>query len=238
MAELPTDLRSRFLQLGRLRSFNRGDVIIAENGTSTEVYVILNGFVRVVNHTSAGGVAMIAIRTIGDLVGELAAMDSKPRVSTVVAASATKALVVDAPLFRAFLDENRAAGDVVTRSVVAKLRAATRYRVETGRATTLTRVARVIDHLGDGYGRPVTAGLLIDVPLPQRDLAALVGASEKSVYRAYAYLRQKGVIDVSYRRLVILDIELLRLHADDVDEGAADPRPAAGRHRPGAGGVS
>lgn len=235
MAELPDDLRGLFLRLGRPRSFQRGDVIIAENAVSTEVYVILSGFVRVVNHMSDGGVAMIAIRTIGDLVGELAAMDSKPRASTVVAASATKALVIDALRFRAFLDENRPAGDVITRSVVAKLRAATRYRVETGRSSTLSRVARVIDHLGEGYGRPVTAGLLIDVPLPQRDLAALVGASEKSVYRAYAYLRQKGVIDVSYRRVVIRDLELLRLHTEDV---AAGPPPAAPVHRPGAGGVS
>lgn len=158
---------------------------------------------------------MIAVRTIGDLVGELAAIDGKPRASTVVAASSTTMVVVDAPLFRAFLEQHRLAADIVARSVVSKLRTATRFRVETGKASTLARVARVIDHLGEGYGRSTTAGLLIDIPLPQRDLAALIGSSEKSVHRAYAYLRQKGVVNVSYRRLIILDIDLLRLFAED-----------------------
>jgi len=216
LAQLSVELRTRFLRLGKLRTYSREEVIIAENATTTEVYVILSGFVRVLNHTSTGNIAVIALRTVGELVGELAAMDGRPRISTVIAASRVVTVMLDAPLFRTFIAENPAAGEIITRSVVSKLRTATRYRVETGRASILTRVARVLDHLGESYGRTVSSGLLIDIPMPQRDLAALVGTSEKSIYRAYALLERQGVIEVNYRRIVILDIERLRRYADDM----------------------
>mgnify|MGYP002620451504 CR=1 FL=1 len=184
-------------------------MIVAEQDTSTEVYVIISGFVRVVNHTAQGEEAMIAIRTCGDLVGELAALDGKPRLSTAIAASTITARVIDAPRLRAFTAAHPVVADAISRSVMAKFRAATRYRVATGQPSVLTRVALVLAHLADIYGRPITAGVLIDIPLPQRDLASLVGVAEKSVARAYRELRDCGVIDVAYRRVLIRDLARL-----------------------------
>jgi CRP/FNR family cyclic AMP-dependent transcriptional regulator len=227
IADLPAALREEFLRLGGPRQFQRGEVIIGEDAHTTEVYVILNGFVRVLNHTYAGDQAMIAIRTRGDLVGELAALDGKPRTSTVVAASTTLVRVIDAPLLRKYSVDHSPVGDAIARSVVAKLRTATRYRVETGQASVLTRVARVLEHLADGYGSAVSAGVLIDVPLPQRDLASLVGASEKGVYRAYDELRRSGVIEVAYRRVTVRDPALLHRYAAGVPAPGPGPATAA-----------
>ena len=218
MAELFGTLRDDFLRLGSQRLFPRGHVVISESAHTSEVYIVLSGFLRVLNHSYAGDQAMIAIRTRGDLIGELAAMDGKPRTSTVIAASRTLVRVVDAPRFRSFAAQHPVVGDAIARSVVGKLRSATRYRVETGQATVLTRVARVLEHLGDGYGRPVSGGILIDVPLSQRDLASLVGTSEKGVYRAYGELKQAGVIEVAYRRIVIREFAKLHRYADGLTD--------------------
>lgn len=222
MADVPVELRQHFLDLGSVRRFSRGDVIIAEETNTSEVYVLLSGFVRVVNHTASGEQAVLAIRTRGDLVGELAAMDGEPRSSTVVAACPTTAVMIDAPLFRTFTNEHRSVGEAVARSVVGKLRTATRYRVDTGPASVITRVARVLEHLADGHGRPAKDRLLIDAPLPQRDLASLVGTSAKSVYRAYDELRRAGAIDVAYRRVAITDAALLHRYADGEAPGRGD----------------
>ncbi|MEV6925869.1 Crp/Fnr family transcriptional regulator [Dactylosporangium sp. NPDC051485] len=214
VADLPGNVRDHFLRLGTPVAFERGDVLIAEGVTTTEVYVIVGGFVRVLNHSRTGDETMIAIRTRGDLVGELAALDGMPRTSTVIAAGKVIARKVDGLLFRSFTTAHPYVGEAVARSVVSKLRAATRYRVETGAASVLTRVSRVLEHLVDGYGRSVTGGMLLDVPLPQRDLASLAGTSEKGVYRAYDELRRAGVIDVAYRQITVLDNERLLRYAD------------------------
>jgi CRP/FNR family transcriptional regulator, cyclic AMP receptor protein len=223
LADLPAELRDEFLRIGALRVFPRGQVLIAESAHTTEVYVILGGFVRVINHTFSGDQVMIAIRTRGDLIGELAAMDGKPRISTVIAASQTTVRLIDAPLFRAFAGRHPIISDAISRSVVSKLRTATRYRVETGQASVLIKVARVLEHLVDGYGRVRTDGVLIDVPLPQRDLASLVGTSERGVSRAYDELRRAGVIDVAYRRVVVRRPDLLQAYADGIPHPSGRP---------------
>jgi len=214
-AGLPDVLLDTFARIGAARVFTRGQVIIAEQARTSEVYLIVAGFVRVINHSATGDQAMIAIRTSGDLVGELAALDGQPRTSTVIAASRVSVRVIDAPLFRSFAAAHPSVGEAVSRSVVGKLRGATRSRVDASAPSVLARVARVLDHLADSYGRMTAAGLLIDIPLPQRDLASLVGTSEKGVSRAYAVLRAGGAIDVTYRRVVVLDHKVLQRFAGD-----------------------
>ena len=95
LTNLPADLRDEFLQLGTPRVYNRGRVLMSEHDETPEVHLVLSGFVRVLNHTFTGDQVMIAIRTRGDLIGELSALDGKPRISTVIAASRTTARLID-----------------------------------------------------------------------------------------------------------------------------------------------
>jgi CRP-like cAMP-binding protein len=187
------------------------------------VYVLLGGFVRVVNQTAAGDQTMIAIRTAGDLIGELAALDRAPRLSTAIAASTVTGRVIDGVRFREFAEQNPVVGDAIAQSVRAKFRTATRYRVAAGQASVLTRVARVLAQLVDSYGRRLSTGVLIDIPLPMHDVASLVGAAEKSVSRAYHELREAGVIKAGYRAVLIRDLKLLHRYAD------GDVQPTAPR---------
>jgi CRP-like cAMP-binding protein len=227
-AELPDVLLSAFARIGAIRIFGRGQVLMAEQATTSEVYLIVGGFVRVINHSASGVDAMIAIRTRGDLVGELAAMDGQPRTSTVIAASRVSVRVIDALLFRSFMTAHPSVAEAVSRSVVGKLRGATRSLADASGPSVFARVARVLDHLADSYGRPTTAGVLIDIPLPQRDLASLAGTSEKGVSRAYAVLRAQKVIGVTYRRVVVRDpVALQRYAADTFEPGRGLPGQAA-----------
>ncbi|WP_242424168.1 helix-turn-helix domain-containing protein, partial [Frankia sp. EI5c] len=56
-------------------------------------------------------------------------------------------------------------------------------------------------------GRPAARGVQLAVGLSQPELAALVAADERSVNRALAELRTMQVVDVGYRRVIILDPE-------------------------------
>jgi CRP-like cAMP-binding protein len=214
LGQLPEEVQAALLRLGVRRRFRRGGVIIRENHRSTDVFVILSGVVRVVNHTLTGAQAVIAIRAAGDLVGEFAALDGGPRTSTVIAARPTEVLAISGPGFRRFVAENPVFGRAVERSVVAKLRTATRLRVEIGQAPIVTRVARVIEHLADLYGQPVRGGVLLDIPLPQRDLASLVAASERGVGRAYQELRSVGAITVYHSKDLVRDRALVHHNAE------------------------
>jgi CRP-like cAMP-binding protein len=72
-------------------------------------------------------------------------------------------------------------------------------------------LALVLTYLMEAYGRRCPEGTRIDVPLSQPELASLIGASEPSLHRALAELRTREVIGTRYRRLVVRDVEALRV---------------------------
>jgi CRP/FNR family transcriptional regulator, cyclic AMP receptor protein len=67
--------------------------------------------------------------------------------------------------------------------------------------------------LADRSGREVGGGLLVADGLSQGELAGLVAASPKSVGRALAALRSRGLVTTARRSIVIEDVEGLRRFA-------------------------
>ncbi|MBB5868698.1 CRP-like cAMP-binding protein [Allocatelliglobosispora scoriae] len=214
LAELAPDDLEALIAAGTTRVYDRQAVLIAEGATDTEAHLLLTGCVRVEGHTSAGSSTLLAIRIGGDIVGELAALHGNPRSTTVVAVTRTSVRVIDGLRFREIVNARPAIAAAIQRTVSTKLLAATRYRIDVGSSSVLARVARVLLHLGEVYGRTTSPGTLIDLPLSQRDLSSLVGAAEPSVYRAITDLRRMGALTTGYRRIVITDHARLHKTAD------------------------
>ncbi|MBW1597404.1 Crp/Fnr family transcriptional regulator [Streptomyces sp. JJ38] len=183
-----------------------------------EVYLLAAGYVRVVGDTASGRTVLLALRTRGDLVGELAALDGGPRSASVLAATPVLAHSISRFEFLRFLRAHPEAAESVQRSVTRKLRMATRHRMETGSAPVLVRICGVLEGLVATHGRPTDEGVQLDVPLSQLDLAMLAGASLPSVQRAAADLRRRGILSTGYLRLVVRDVEALRALAQTAGE--------------------
>lgn len=205
LAGLPPRASSAFLQLGTAKEFAAETVLVREGDPTTHVYLLLNGCVKVTGTTPEGQLALLAIRVGGDLVGELAAMDSKPRTATVITAGRVQARIVSRAEFRRFLSQVPEAALAVTTSVGAKLRWATRRRIDFGSREVRIRLARVLVELSSSYGIQAGDHLELGVSLTQPELAALVGAAEPTVHRALAQLRRANVVETGYRRLRIHD---------------------------------
>ncbi|MEU3193184.1 Crp/Fnr family transcriptional regulator [Streptomyces sp. NPDC006992] len=213
MAELPGELREPLLALGREQRFPPRTTLIQQGDLTTEVHLLVDGYVRILGDTADGRTTLLALRTRGDLVGELAALDGGPRSATVTAAGAVRGVSWAGPVFLRFLRNHPQAADAVQRSVTRKLRMATRHRVDTGAAPVLARVCGVLEQLALTHGQHTGEGVVLDMPLGQGDLAALTGSSLPSVQRAIAGLRRRGVLRTGYLRLLVLDMETLRVLA-------------------------
>lgn len=191
--------------MGTERRYRAGELMIVEGTPDTDVIVLLSGYAKVIGSTADGHVVLLSIRIGGDVVGELAALDGQPRSATVVAATGVTARVIDRPRFTEFLAGWPMAADAIHRSIAAKLRMATRQRIDIGAGSVLARLARILHYLMTHHGQRLPGGVQIGVPLSQPDLAALINAAEPSLHRALATLRQQGVVRTGYRTLIILD---------------------------------
>jgi CRP/FNR family transcriptional regulator, cyclic AMP receptor protein len=213
VSRLPEKARDDLLGLGTEITFQGGETLIAEGDLTTDVFLLIRGWFKVVSSSESGREALMAIRSSGDLVGELATFDGQPRLTTVRAVGPSSARRIGERDFHLFLDRHSQAALAVTQTVAEKLRAATRRRLEFSTCSVATRLARVLLELAGAYGEPGPEGVRLDASLTQSDLAALVGAAAPTIHRALSQLRADGAITTGYRTILIPDLDRLRHHA-------------------------
>ncbi|MDT3440562.1 MULTISPECIES: Crp/Fnr family transcriptional regulator [unclassified Pseudofrankia] len=210
LGRLPDRSRTELLELGGFREFASGMPIVREGDRTTFVAVLLRGWTKVTALTETGGVALLAVRHGGDVIGEFAGLDSQPRSATVTAVGSALAKVIRKEEFAGYLARDPVAAAAISRSIVAKTRFSIRRRVEFAGCPVAVRVARVLVELDRAYGIDRSqGGRALGVPLAQQELAALVGAHDPTVHKALRVLRRDKVIETGYRRVAILDMAAL-----------------------------
>jgi len=216
VGKLPERSQAGLLALGGYREFVSGAPIMREGDRTTFVAVLLRGWTKVTALMDDGGVALLAVRHGGDVVGEFAGLDAQPRSATVTAVGSGGVLakVIRGEDFEAYLARDPAAAAEMSRSIVAKTRFSIRRRVEFAGSPVAVRVARVLVELDRAYGTDGPSGArALGVSLSQQELAALVGAHDPTVHKALRALRRDKVIETGYRRVTILDMAALEIAA-------------------------
>lgn len=199
--------REILLGLGHGVVYPAGQITIHEADTSDYVLLLLGGTVKVTAHAQDGREALLAVRMAGDLVGELAGIDGRPRSGTVTACGRVLARYILRSELLDCTTRHPAIALALNASVVAKLRTATGRIVDFTGCDVLGRLARILHHLAVTYRAP--GRNTVRLPLSQPEMATLVGAAESSIHKALRALRDSGAIETGYRRITILDLDHL-----------------------------
>lgn len=209
-AMLPPSERALLLQVGVLRQFGRRDSLCRQGDLLRHVYVLLAGSVEIVTDASTGYEGVLAVRGRGDIVGEFAAVDGRPRSATVRTLTPVEAVVVPAEQFAALCQSSPLLTWAVLGVVVGRLREISRQRTEDGGRSVTQRLAALLVELGQRYGVTAHDAIVIEIPLTQKSMAGLIAASRESVVRGLSYLRRESLIITERRRVTILRQEGLR----------------------------
>lgn len=216
LSELPPAIRERVLALGTQREFRDQHTFIHEGGRDTEIYLLLSGTVKVTcaAERAEGGTALLAIRVAGDIVGEFAAIDEKPRSAAATSVGTVKVREISRRTFTSLLAHEPAVSALFMKSVTGKTRDATSRRVDFTSFDAETRFARVLVYLADHHGRVTATGTVIEHGLTQAELGTLAGVNTSTVERALRRWRAEGLIAPGgYLALTVIRMELLRKHA-------------------------
>jgi CRP/FNR family transcriptional regulator len=73
-----------------------------------------------------------------------------------------------------------------------------------------TRLARLLLDLSDRFGVRDSRGVIVDLRLTHREMAALIGATRETVSVAMVEMRAHGTVASEGRRVVLLDLPALR----------------------------
>jgi len=191
LSELEPGVRADLEKLGMVRHYRRGDVLFHEGDDAGAVVVLLDGRVKAAVNRDSREV-ILAFPGPGELLGELSAVDGRPRSGTVRAVDDVEALVIPGSAFRAFLERRPRVALVLLRSVTARLRASDRQRVDYAVNDVVVRVAVRLVELCDRFGAERDGHVDTGLAISQDELAAWAGASREAVAKAMGILRSLG----------------------------------------------
>ena len=202
------------LHLSLERRVRRGAVIFQKGDAGSSLMAVLSGRVRVSSVSAEGREVTLNVISPGEIFGEIALLDAKPRSADAIAIEDTHLLIVERRQFLPFLRQN---DDLYLRllSVLCdRLRRTSLALEELALFDLPSRMARLLLKLSEDYGRAGPNGLRIDLKLSQRDISTLVASSRESVNKQLKVWREGGVLDMDSGYLVLRRPEQLRGLAD------------------------
>ena len=200
---LSDDERTVLAGLGRTTVYPPGTVMCVEGDPNTHVFVLVDGWVKIVGVTSDGHELTLALRGHGDTVGEVAGETTGHRNATVQAVGTVRALVVPYERFSSFLDAHDGADRAYRRMVTRRWNDAESMLRARSVTSGAQRLAGLLLELADSE-------LQTAMTLTQEELASLTGASRATVTRALSNWRRRGIIRTGQRDITITDLGALR----------------------------
>jgi CRP/FNR family transcriptional regulator, cyclic AMP receptor protein len=207
---LPADVLERLAASMQRRIYRRGQVVFHQDDPGASVHVIETGRVKVALTTPEGEELLLRVMGEGEIFGELALLDGRPRSATISALEETVTHVLERSTFLDFLRAHPEASLDLCRALAELIRRLTEQVEDLAMLDVPRRLERKLLELADDYGKPGPDGTLIDVRLTQSELASMIGTSRASVNYCLASLESRGIIGREGQRIVLRRPDVLR----------------------------
>jgi CRP-like cAMP-binding protein len=188
----------------RRRTFRRGTMIFHRDQAGDALYIVASGRVRLFVPAEGGEELTVDIAGPGEVFGELALLDGRPRSASAGAVEDTVTYTLDRETFKQALAAIPGLAAGVIELLSARLRHVTEYAESLAYMDVHGRLARALLELAERYG-VAGDGLEIDLDLTQTELATMVGATRERVNRALAVFRSQGLVELRGRKIVLHD---------------------------------
>lgn len=191
----------------RLREYAKDELIFHQGDESRQVYFVLKGKVRVYKISPAGSETSIDIFGENDLIGELAALDNRPRSATAKAVTAVSLLTMTQEHFLHRLHSINGLAVGLAKVLAQKLRWTAGYAESIAQYDAAGRLLHIILINNERYGRDVGEGRrLVPMGLNQTDLASMIGARREWVNRILSDWRKRGLLEFDNGEITLLDV--------------------------------
>lgn len=191
------------------RDCEPGEVLVDFEDAATEVFLVVQGHVRVVVRTPAGRELILNEFGPGELFGEIAAIDGKPRSASITAVTRARLCTLPAADFLDIVHASPRVSLRLLRLLAGKLRLQTERALERDALSVRLRLVAELLRLsrtrGDG-----TETRMVSPPVPQHELASRIGARREVVSRALTELAGDGLVAKTRGALLLPRPDALR----------------------------
>lgn len=190
-------------------TLNRGETLFNEGDEGTELFVVLDGKIKLGHSASDGRETLLAILGPGQMFGELSLFDPGPRSATATAVVDTKVASLSHDALLPIIAEHPEVSRALLFQLATRLRRTNEVVGDLVFSDVPGRVAKALVDLANRFGKKTDKGIDVNHDLTQEELAQLVGASRETVNKALADFVHRGWIHLEPRSVQIYDLERL-----------------------------
>ncbi len=184
-------------------SFMPNEFIFWDGDAPDWFYIVAEGKVKVLKHSSLGKEFIIAFLSPGEMFGEVAVFENKPYPASAQAVTETKVVGVKRDDFLSFLANRPQVALRIINVLAGRLRDAQGRLRDLAGERVEQRLASVLLMLSAKLGPTL--------PFTRQEIADMVGTTTETAIRVMSHLKDRGIIRSIRGKVVILDEEKLRL---------------------------
>ncbi len=186
-----------------------GAKLFVQGDSSGLVFAIVGGegCVRIGSVSRRDKALMVEVFRQGDLFGEVGVIDDLPRTADAVVDGSVRLAAIPKSVFMEVLEDTPALGAAMARSLAQRLRRTFSLLEDATFETLEVRLARQLLYLLRNDSRRTDRGQQIGIRLNQRDMADLLGATNRSIITILNAWRNAGIVhfDAVGARLTVVD---------------------------------
>lgn len=206
LAERELDL---LIQATTTRKLKAKEVLFRKGDPGNQLFGILAGSLKVMAVGADGKDVVFGLMRPGEVLGEIALLDSEPRSATVVAVEATNLVTLHRRDFVPFLEKHPQAAIGLAAVLAARVRRLSERAEDRQTLPLPARIAKRLLALAQEHGKRPIVGGPVEVRLPQQDLADLVGTTRESVNKHLRIWEEAGIVRLGRGRVVLEQPKLL-----------------------------
>lgn len=192
--DMPADLRAQLDGVSRHRRLKPGEQLYARGDKPEGLIGVRSGMIRTVVVTAEGQEFLFGAFPAGAWLGEISLFDDLPRPHNAYAVGDTDVVILPTAQFRKLMDQHPGWYAHFAKVLCNKLRVCFDYIEDMAVLNLQQRVAKRLTDLAQVYGKPAGQGTLIDLHLPQEDLARMLGATRQSINQSLRALEAQALI--------------------------------------------
>jgi CRP-like cAMP-binding protein len=208
-ADLPDDRLSRINELCRWQDFQAGQQIIDHLDRTTDCFLIASGSVRAIVNSVTGKEIAFRDCSAGEVVGELSALDGRPRSASVTALSDARIARLSSAHLWDILRHHPEAAAALIRKLIALVRDLSDRVVAISAMPVGPRVQAEVLRIALAVGVVENRAVILSAPTHD-EIASRVAARREAVTREMSRMAEAGVISRRGRELIVNDIAALR----------------------------
>ena len=207
--------KDELLQMANCKTsyvIKKGEPIFEEGESVNGIFCIKEGVCKLSKLSANGKDQIVKLVKPGELLGQRSLISDEPANLSAVALEDMEVCFIPKTEIMGFFNQNNQFSMNVMKTICGDLKEADDHMVSMAQKSVKERLAETLLYLEDTFGKNQDGSLHIQ--LSREELAGMIGTATESCIRLLSELNKTGVIDLTGKKITIVDRNKLKRMAD------------------------